>query len=477
MGPVLDPDDEGRVTWSAVATLVGSSQSIEGRNWLELSCWPPSPPTVIPARAERADDLRDGVVLVEHIGGVEAGHLGRDRVDRVLPRLGLERRADLVGDVAHPVLAHLERGDEVLLGALHLVGSAQALGVAEFSGGRADRLSEALREARGVARPPGERVEEVRTGLDRARVQRGDAVVVVLERAFPSAGLAAVDEDRDQDDRDHDHDRKADAADHDRLTVPGRRRTATTTARRSSAARCRPWRGTSLLGLVEERHAARSLRKSGSAQYDLRDGGKAFPNVCRQRGRRPSSRKDARARGRPLRIAGPDPDRAVARGGRGADGTEAIRGARPGRARRPGSLPAAPPARHRRVRDRVARARRAPRPRRRDQDPPARARRRRALRARGPRRRAARAPGNRHPVRGGGRRRGRVPGLGARPRRDARPAPRRRSAIGPRRRADRDRAVRRARPRPRARRRPPRRQAVQRADPRAADLTGGTRRG
>ena len=134
MGALLDPDDEGRLTWSAVATCWGSSHWIEGRNWLELSCWPPSAADRYAGRAKRADDLRDGVVLVQHVRGVEARHLGRDRVDRVLARLGLERRADLVGDVAHPVLAHLERGDEVLLGPLHLVGSAQALGVAEFSG-------------------------------------------------------------------------------------------------------------------------------------------------------------------------------------------------------------------------------------------------------------------------------------------------------------------------------------------------------
>ena len=49
MGPLLDPEDEGKVTWSAVATCCGSSHWIEGRNWSELSCWPPSPPTVIPA--------------------------------------------------------------------------------------------------------------------------------------------------------------------------------------------------------------------------------------------------------------------------------------------------------------------------------------------------------------------------------------------------------------------------------------------
>ena len=52
----------------------------------------------------------------------------------------------------------------------------------------------------------------------------------------------------------------------------------------------------------------------------------------------------------------------------------------------------------------------------------------------------------------------------------ARPPARRGSAVGSRRRPDRDRAVRRARARPRQRRDPPRRQAVQRADPRAADL-------
>ena len=91
-----------------------------------------------------------------------------------------------------------------------------------------------------------------------------------------------------------------------------------------------------------------------------------------------------------------------------------------------------------------------------------------ALRARGARRRPSRAPGDRHAVRGGGRRRGRLPGLGAGPRRDARRAAGGRPAVRSRRGAHRDRPVRRARPRPCPRRDPPRRQAVQRAGSRAS---------
>ena len=77
-----------------------------------------------------------------------------------------------------------------------------------------------------------------------------------------------------------------------------------------------------------------------------------------------------------------------------------------------------------RFRHRLAGARRAARARRRGQDPPARAR--RGGRFEREARAAARLahPGDRHPVRGRGRRRGRLPRLRARPRRDARRAAR-----------------------------------------------------
>ena len=82
--------------------------------------------------AQRADDLGHRVVLVEDVGGVEAGHLGRDRVDRSLAGLGLERRLDLSGDVLDPVGRASGARHEVLLGALDLVGNVYPLGLAEL---------------------------------------------------------------------------------------------------------------------------------------------------------------------------------------------------------------------------------------------------------------------------------------------------------------------------------------------------------
>ena len=138
------------------------------------------------------------------------------------------------------------------------------------------------------------------------------------------------------------------------------------------------------------------------------------------------------------------------------------------------TLPAHRASRLRRLRGGLARPRRAAAPRGgRQADPAGTGRRQRAREPRGARQRAAGAPGDRRPVRGVCRRRGVLPDLRARPRRDAREADRRGRA---RRRAggrDRHRARGRSLPRALARRDPPRRQASERArSPPAAGSAG-----
>ena len=97
---------------------------------------------------------------------------------------------------------------------------------------------------------------------------------------------------------------------------------------------------------------------------------------------------------------------------------------------------------------------------------------RRPGRARGDRRGAAQPPGHRHALRDGRRRRRPLPGVGARPRRDARRAAGLGRAVRPRRGADRPSALRRARARPRAGSRPSRRQAPERDRPRPSREPG-----
>ncbi len=90
---------------------------------------PVSPTDGDPGRVQRPCDLDGRVVLVDHVGRVQARHLGGDRVDRVLAGLIAERGLDLQGDLGDRVGAHLHRQHEAAVRRLDLVGNVEVLGV------------------------------------------------------------------------------------------------------------------------------------------------------------------------------------------------------------------------------------------------------------------------------------------------------------------------------------------------------------
>src|ERR687886_629869 len=78
---------------------------------------------------ERGADQRAHAGLVGDVGGQEDLHLAGDLLDRLVRGVTrvAERRADALRDVVQAVAAPLERGQQRLLGALHLVGHVEAL--------------------------------------------------------------------------------------------------------------------------------------------------------------------------------------------------------------------------------------------------------------------------------------------------------------------------------------------------------------
>ena len=157
-----------------------------------------------PGGVQRAGDLRERVVLVEHVRGVEPGHLrgDRGRPPRCWSRLWSAGWicCAMFGD---PVEAHLERQQQVLLRRLDLVGNAQALRPCSAGSGPRGAPRRAGLQVGGVARPlPLESTvknccpswSRSASATRRCRCSRAGAVGL--------AHLAAVDADDDQDHHD-----------------------------------------------------------------------------------------------------------------------------------------------------------------------------------------------------------------------------------------------------------------------------------
>ena len=207
---------------------------------------------------QSAGDQRRRVVLVDDVGGVQAGHLRGDRLDRVLARGRPQRRLDLLGDVRDRVAAHLEGEHEVGLGRLHLTGDALLLGLVELGlRGHPRLVDRALKTADVAGGAAGEELEEVHACFIGLLDQGGDVVRVVLERAVARADLAAVDAEHDQDQHDQQHPGGDGATDLNRLMLGGG--PAATTGGTTSTRGCLR-SGTRLIRLVEERQASRSLK-------------------------------------------------------------------------------------------------------------------------------------------------------------------------------------------------------------------------
>ena len=83
---------------------------------------------------ERGLDRRTHARLVGDVGGEEDLHLARDLLDRLVGGLALvaERGADPLGDEVEPVAAPLERDQQRLVRAAHLVRHVEALGLREL---------------------------------------------------------------------------------------------------------------------------------------------------------------------------------------------------------------------------------------------------------------------------------------------------------------------------------------------------------
>ena len=320
-------------------------------------------------------------------------------------------------------MAELEGEDDLLLRALDLVRSVEALGSVEQAAHDAVSPFTSTGEADVAARAlAAQRLEEACAellGLGRDRAQVAD---VVLERAILARVQATAegdhDQDQDQDRADGQH-RLAGADLLPRRRLPGVA-AATDRGGRGSLGATRPLRhfvlvveevahGRSPIGLggpfAGNRIPLRQDRLPGAANFH--PGGRGRAHTGTVHGRRADRRR--RARHSPPRL---------------------------GRA-------ALPLGRRQGRRGRVGRA----------------------GHARGPRRRPAQPPGHRHALRARPPGRLRVPGHRAGPGPEPAPPRRPRAALRPRGGRARGRALRRALPRPRGRRRPPRRQAGQRPRP------------
>jgi len=171
----------------------------------------------------------------------------------VIAWLAAERGADLLGDRGEPVAAVLERQQQRLVGALHLVGHREVLGLLELRLRLHAVAGDVGLKVRGrVARGLAEQLEERRADLLVGLLDdRGDLAVVVLQRVLLARARAGAHPEEQDEQQQHDAADRGSAPHQQRVVVRWR------TPDRRTAARSRAAPG--LVVLVEEGHRRRRL--------------------------------------------------------------------------------------------------------------------------------------------------------------------------------------------------------------------------
>ena len=247
VGSVLLRPAPAESCWPSCCATTSGLQPVErraGRSTIAMS-WPP-----ISLESSAGLDRRPHARLVGDVGGEEDLHLAGDLLDRLVGRVArvTERGPDPLGDVVEPVAPPLERRQQRLVRAVHLVGDAHALGLLELLVGlHAVARDRRLQILRGLAAALAEQLEELGADLLAGVARDGrDLAVVVLERVLLGRAAAALDHEDEQQQHNDQADRGDRLAYADGLGVGG-----DVPTRSAARPRCP---GAGLVVLVEEGH-------------------------------------------------------------------------------------------------------------------------------------------------------------------------------------------------------------------------------